>query len=64
MPRAKTKRIFRPSGGRYWKSVVERWEWTPKRGLWCFYLDGTKCKSDYDSLKQMIERERPLEVTP
>lgn len=59
------KRIFRPRSQMLpcgLPTLVDRWEWTPSRGLWCYYSDGFSVRSEY-SLRELLRLVRPVEVT-
>jgi len=62
------RRIFK--AGKYLKNClietrVDRWEWTPGKGLWVIFKDGFTFKSDY-TLPEFLtgKYENFTEVTP
>ena len=59
------KRVFKPAGefvrGCSFRTWVDRWEWTPSRGLRCIFRDGLNWKSEY-TLPELLAIEKPIEI--
>lgn len=55
MDAVKTKRsyrVFYPTASL--SGRISHWEWTPTKGLWVVYADGSRCRSAWESLREFL----------